>query len=199
MSDLGGSLTPGTPSLATPGLQQAVRFLGAVLRIRVGGEASGGQLAVVEHEGERGYCAPLHRRDAEEETFLVLDGELRVEVDGQAQAAGAGAAAFLPRKVPHAFVVTSPQARFLTLHVPAGFERFVLAGGLLLTPVGTPTSDEPARCSRRPLATHLPPLSDQANSVELRPLHFTQHTRRNTAVTTAGQPVGVVVRPVPPR
>lgn len=137
-------LTPGTSSIVTPGLQQAVRFLGAVLRIRVGGEASGGQLAVVEHEGERGYCAPLHKHDAREETFLVLDGELRVELAGQAHAAGAGAAAFLPRKVPHAFVVTSPQARFLTLHAPAGFERFVLAGGTLLSPVGTWASDEPA-------------------------------------------------------
>ena len=59
----------------------------------------------------------------------MLDGELRVDVAGRSRAARAGAVAFLPRQLPHAFVVTSPLARFLTLHTPAGFHRFTLATG----------------------------------------------------------------------
>ena len=39
---------------------------------------------------------------------------------------------FLPRQLPHAFVVTSPQAWFLTAHI-RGFDRFTLA-------VGTPAT-----------------------------------------------------------
>jgi len=35
----------------------------------------------------------------------------------------------LPRHVRHAYVVTSPTARFLTLHIPAGFERFAAEVG----------------------------------------------------------------------
>lgn len=58
----------------------------------------------------------------------MLDGELRVDVGGQTSAAGAGAVAFLPRQLPHAFVVTSPQAGFLTLHTPAGFDKFTQGG-----------------------------------------------------------------------
>ena len=59
----------------------------------------------------------------------MLDGELRVEVNGEPHTAGAGAVAVLPRALPHAFVVTSPQARWLTLHTPAGFDRFALDAG----------------------------------------------------------------------
>ena len=124
---------PGTPAILTPEVQQAVWFLGALVRVRAGGDATAGSLDVLEHQGERGYASPLHRHLAEEETFFVLDGEVRVEVGGEAHAAGPGAVAFLPRQLPHAFVVTSPQARFLTLHTPGGFDRFTLA-------VGTPAA-----------------------------------------------------------
>jgi hypothetical protein len=35
----------------------------------------------------------------------------------------------LPRRLRHAYVVTSATARFLTLHTPAGFERFAAEVG----------------------------------------------------------------------
>jgi quercetin dioxygenase-like cupin family protein len=130
------------PAILTPDVEPAVWFLGALTRIRAGGDATGGQLAVLEHQAERGYGSPLHLHHADEETFLVLEGELRVEVDGQAHAAGAGAVAFLPRKLPHAFVVTSPQARFLTLHTPAGFDQFALAAGTSVGVTTAPPLDE---------------------------------------------------------
>jgi quercetin dioxygenase-like cupin family protein len=130
------------PAILTPETRQAVWFLGALIRIRAGGDATAGQLAILDHQAERGYNSPVHRHNADEETFFVLDGELRVEVNGQAQAAGAGAVAFLPRQLPHAFVVTSPQARFLTLHTPAGFERFALAAGRPAETPAAPPVDE---------------------------------------------------------
>lgn len=134
---------PSVAAILTPGVQQAVWFLGALVRVRVGGDATGGTLAVLEHHGERGYNSPVHRHDADEETFLVLEGELLVEVDGQAYTAGAGAAAVLPRKLPHAFVVTSPQAVFLSIHAPAGVDKFVLAAGVPATAAGPPPAGLP--------------------------------------------------------
>ena len=129
---------PSAPAILTPDVQQAVWFLGALIRVRAG------SLAILEHEGERGYSSPVHRHLADEETFSVLDGELRVDVAGRSRAAGAGAVAFLPRQLPHAFVVTSPQARFLTLHTPAGFDRFTLAAGIPVSPAAsTPPDDVP--------------------------------------------------------
>ena len=129
MTNMGDNHIPQAPAFLTADAQQAVWFLGALVRVRAGGSATGGSLAILEHHGERGYNSPLHRHDADEETFLVLEGELRVEVGDEVRTAGAGAVAFLPRQLPHAFVVTSPQARFLTLHAPAGFERFTLEAG----------------------------------------------------------------------
>jgi quercetin dioxygenase-like cupin family protein len=117
------------PAVLTPQEQRAVWFLGALVQIRLGGGSTGRRLAILEHAGPRGYSSPVHRHEADEETFFILDGAMRVEVGGQTVSAGPGSAAFLPRQLPHAFVVTSPQARFLTLHTPAGFDEFTLAAG----------------------------------------------------------------------
>jgi quercetin dioxygenase-like cupin family protein len=57
----------------------------------------------------------------------MIEGTLRVEVDGELYSAGAGAMAFLPRERTHRFIVTSPTAHFLILHTPSGFEDFVTA------------------------------------------------------------------------
>lgn len=112
-----------------------VSFLGSLVHIRLGAAATGGQLAILEHHGERGYGSPVHRHQADEETFLILDGELRFEVDGHTRTVGAGSVAFLPRQLTHAFVVTSAQARFLTLHTPAGFDEFTAAAGTVVDPL----------------------------------------------------------------
>jgi quercetin dioxygenase-like cupin family protein len=143
MSEKSSLHVPTVPAILTPEAQQAVWFMGALIRIRVGGSASGGTLAVLQHRGERGYSSPLHRHEADEETFLVLEGELRVDVDGQSRTAGAGTAAVLPRKLPHAFVVTSPRAVFLTIHTPAGFDQFTLAAGAAAHATDPPSADLP--------------------------------------------------------
>ena len=44
-------------------------------------------------------------------------------------AAGPGTVAVLPRRLRHAYVVTSATARFLTLHTPGGFEQFAAEVG----------------------------------------------------------------------
>ena len=78
------------------------------------------------------------------ETFFILDGDVRVEVGGRAVSAGPGTAAFLPRQLPHAFVVTSASARFLTLHTPAGFDEFTIAAGSPAhSPFETPPDELP--------------------------------------------------------
>lgn len=59
----------------------------------------------------------------------MLDGELRVLVGQEEHAAGPGTVAVLPRRLRHAYVVTSATARFLTLHTPSGFEQFAAEVG----------------------------------------------------------------------
>jgi len=129
------------PAILTPQEQQAVWFLGALIHVRVGGGSTGGRLAVLEHTGPRGYSSPVRVHKADEETFFILDGSVRVEVGDRAFNAGPGAVAFLPRQIQHAFVVTSPQARLLTLHTPSGFDDFTLAAG---TTAASPFTVPPA-------------------------------------------------------
>ncbi len=130
------------PAILTAEAQQAVWFLGALVRIQTGADATAGRLAVLDHQAQRGHGSPVHIHRADDETFLVLEGELRVEVDEVTRAAGPGAAAFLPRRLPHAFVVTSPQARWLTIHTPAGFDQFTLAVGTAVEVAGAPSDRE---------------------------------------------------------
>lgn len=117
------------PAFLTPAEESAVWFLGSLVRVRLDASATNGKLAVIEHRGGRGYGSPVHRHLRDDETFFILDGELRIEVDGTSRTAGAGSVAFLPRHLVHAFVVTSLEARFLTLHTPAGFDEFTRAAG----------------------------------------------------------------------
>jgi quercetin dioxygenase-like cupin family protein len=143
MTTLDGATAPLFPAVLTPGEQRAVRFLGALIKVRMGSAATGGRLAILEHQGLRGYSSPLHRHEADEETIFVLEGELRVEVDGIAAAAGPGAVAFLPHQFSQAFVVTSPQARFLTLHTPGGFDDFTVPGSVASAPCDAATANDP--------------------------------------------------------
>ncbi|MFD7444869.1 cupin domain-containing protein [Streptomyces sp. NPDC059909] len=91
-------------------------------------------------EAARGYAAPRRIHDREDETFFVLDGTVRFVAGDEEHSAGPGVLALLPRRMPHAFVVTSPNARLLTLITPAGFEGFVVEAG---TPPDAPVEGPP--------------------------------------------------------
>ncbi|KUN18220.1 hypothetical protein AQJ11_34675 [Streptomyces corchorusii] len=129
MTSLSGNIT--SPVLRDPDTQEAVRFLGGLVRMRARAADTAGAYALLEHTGERGYMSPLHLHESDEETFLILDGTLRVEVGNEVRSVGAGGLALLPRGLAHGFVVTSPTARFLTLHTPGGgFDAFVADVGV---------------------------------------------------------------------
>jgi quercetin dioxygenase-like cupin family protein len=114
-------------TVVRPERAQALWFIDNLVRVHVDGEASGGQLAIVEEWGRRGNMPPLHVHQRDDETFLVLDGELSLFVAGEQLVLNAGQAAVAPREVPHAYRVESEQARWLVISTPAGFESFVRA------------------------------------------------------------------------
>jgi quercetin dioxygenase-like cupin family protein len=116
-----------TPAITTPQTQQVVPFLGELYRVRVSGRDTAGMFAVLDTEAVRGHGSPMHVHRHASEVFLVLEGTLRVVVDGQEHEAGAGSAAVLPAGRPHGFVVTSAAARYLTVHHGPAFEQFVTA------------------------------------------------------------------------
>ena len=124
------SIAPVTGGVISgPDAQAAIWFLGALARVRVSGEQTGGAFALADHLAQRGNASPVHVHDRDDETFFVLDGELRVFVGEEEHLAGPGTVAVLPRRLRHAYVVISATARFLTVHTPAGFEQFAVGVG----------------------------------------------------------------------
>jgi quercetin dioxygenase-like cupin family protein len=123
-------------------VQRAVWFAGALAHLRAGAAETGGRWAMVDQLAERGYSAPLHIHNREDETFLVIDGTVRFVCGDADYLLSAGGLTILPMGRPHAFVVTSATARILILAEPAGFEEFVAEVGTPPTGPGLPP--EPA-------------------------------------------------------
>ena len=118
-----------TPIVAQPGEGEALWFLGVLATIKASAETTGGAVAVIEHLAPRGTGSPLHVHSREDEWFYVIDGELTIWVDGETIVAPAGSFVFGPKGIPHTFIVSSEQARFLLVTEPAGFEQFMRAAG----------------------------------------------------------------------
>jgi quercetin dioxygenase-like cupin family protein len=72
----------------------------------------------------RGKTTPLHTHPHEDETFIVLEGEILVHVEGTEHPVGPGGVAVAPRGARHAFLVTSEIARVLALQTPGSGEAF---------------------------------------------------------------------------
>jgi quercetin dioxygenase-like cupin family protein len=113
------------PISTGPGDGERLWFFGGLTTIKAAGADTGGRVLVTEQLMPRGTGSPLHVHHNEDEWFYVLEGELTIWVEGSTVVAGAGSFVFGPRDVPHTFVVSSEQARFLLVTEPAGFEGFV--------------------------------------------------------------------------
>ena len=115
------------PITLPPDGGEALWFLGSLVTVKAATETTGGAVAVLEHLAPRGAGSPMHVHRREDEWFYVLEGELTFWVGGTVTVAPAGAFVYGPRAIPHTFVVSSEQARFLLVTEPAGFEQFVRA------------------------------------------------------------------------
>jgi quercetin dioxygenase-like cupin family protein len=116
-----------TPIAHGPDEGELFWFFGGLTTIKADGAGTGGSVLVTESTAPRGVGSPLHVHHDEHEWFYVLEGELTIWVAGKTVVAGPGAFVFGPRDVPHTFVVSSEQARFLLVTEPAGFEGFIRA------------------------------------------------------------------------
>jgi quercetin dioxygenase-like cupin family protein len=112
------------PIALAPSAGEALWFMGGLTTIKADGAQTAGRVAVTENLAPRGSGSPLHVHRREDEWFYVIEGELTFWVGGETVVAPAGAFVYGPRDVPHTFVVSSEQARFLLVVEPGGFEEF---------------------------------------------------------------------------
>ena len=97
---------------------------GGVHTWKASAEETDGAFILFEDLVTQGKTTPLHVHANEDEVLYVLDGEILVHVDGSDHRVGARGVAVAPRGAPHAFLVTSPTARLLTLQTPGSAEGF---------------------------------------------------------------------------
>jgi mannose-6-phosphate isomerase-like protein (cupin superfamily) len=69
----------------------------------------------------RGTEPPPHIHSREEEFLYVLSGKIRVYVGGEVFSVTAGECIFLPRRKPHAWLITSEQIHIIAVITPGGF------------------------------------------------------------------------------
>ena len=120
--------TPATrpPAIEEPYVsrQSEARWYGDSLwEMFVPNEVTNGKLSVFQSTMPEGFSPPRHIHTREDEVFLVLDGEVWFDVDGEFTLAGPGASVYMPRGVPHTFRVKSPVARLLGVISPGAFEQ----------------------------------------------------------------------------
>ncbi len=99
-----------------PGTEQTIEIL-------LDGAATGGVLSLMRLRMPPGAGAPRHRHTREAETLLVVDGELRVELDAVERTLRGGEAVFLPQSSLHAFH-SDARATVDVVATPAGLEEF---------------------------------------------------------------------------
>ncbi len=147
------SITSIAPIALQPGEGDARWFLGALGTIKSAAETTDGRVAVLEFLWPQGGGSPLHVHRNEDEWFYVLEGEVTFWVGGETVVAPAGSFLYGPRDVPHTFLVTSIEARFLMVTEPAPFADFVRA------------MSEPAQTLTLPPASVQPPDPEQLTAV----------------------------------
>ncbi len=121
-------MTTAVSIVRADGEGEHLRFWGGgLLTIKASSEETGGAFLLFEDHMPQGKATPLHIHADEDETLYVLEGEILVHIDGSNHPVGPHGVAVAPRGVPHAFRVTSPTARVLTLQTPGSAEAFYRA------------------------------------------------------------------------
>jgi quercetin dioxygenase-like cupin family protein len=125
-----------------PGEGEALWFNGGLGLLKATGDQTEGRFAVMELLAPKGFASPLHIHRREDEFFVVLSGEIRVQHGDAVIEAVAGSLVYGPRGVAHAFRVDSAEARLLLFFGPAGVEGFFREGGKPARSLGLPPTDE---------------------------------------------------------
>jgi quercetin dioxygenase-like cupin family protein len=97
---------------------------GSSTELKLAGEQSGGDWAVVEWRLRAGDEPPIHIHTREDETLYVLEGAITAFVGDQRIEVEAGSYAALPKDVPHGLSVRGEEVRLLVTLAPAGAEYF---------------------------------------------------------------------------
>ena len=137
----------------------SIEWQGVSYRTILPTEATGGAMCIVDSVSPPMSGPPRHVHEAEDESFVVLSGEIIVWIAGETRRVGPGEAAFIPRGTEHTFqVVGDKPCRHLVILTPGGFEGFFadMAAGAYAIPTDMEAITESA--ARHSMRFTGPPL-----------------------------------------
>jgi mannose-6-phosphate isomerase-like protein (cupin superfamily) len=137
-----GAGEPRQGFVVRPDEGDAYWWLGSLTLAKLRGADTSQGMDIVDHRVPAGYAPPPHVHSDQDEVFYVISGQFDVRCGDQRWDAGAGTLVFLPRRVPHSFVVTGDApGRTLLINAPAGFADVVAELGQATTELAIPSPD----------------------------------------------------------
>jgi quercetin dioxygenase-like cupin family protein len=122
-----------------PGDGMPLQILDAEITIRVSSRETGGAFTTFDGRIPPLQGPPLHRHQDEDESFYIVDGAFRFEVDGEEIYAGPGATVFARRGTAHTFQnIGGTTGHILTTAVPGGLDLYFEEMAATLPPGATP-------------------------------------------------------------
>jgi len=123
-------------------MADALWFTTARLTIHLSQKDNADGLTLIEHHMVEGFAVPLHVHRDEDESFYIMQGEVRMQIDDQVRRLTAGDALTVSGGTPHAFRVVSPEARFLSM-TTGQFEEMIRSLARPAENEGLPPQAEP--------------------------------------------------------
>ncbi len=106
-----------------PDAGETVFLVGDTYTVILSGEQTGGAFTLLEALVPPDTGPPPHHHNAEDETFILLDGKVLLQVGDETIHAEPGTTVFVPRGVVHSFRnVDTKLARMLFMYNPPGME-----------------------------------------------------------------------------
>ncbi len=109
----------------------SVKFLNGRFDLKISARDTSGALCVYDTYRFKPGGPPLHVHYEQDEWFLVLEGEVRIQIGDETFHLKAGDSAFAPRGLPHAFRSLGETARMMVTFQPAGTMEAFFASGMV--------------------------------------------------------------------
>jgi quercetin dioxygenase-like cupin family protein len=97
---------------------------GAVFNFLATGEQTGGSFSLIRIEVQKGAEPPEHTHTNEDESYLIIEGEIKFWIGGKVFDAKAGDFIFLPRGISHRFEIQSERVIELMWLTPSGLDKW---------------------------------------------------------------------------
>jgi quercetin 2,3-dioxygenase len=102
---------------------------GQLQTLLVGADQTGGEVTMTTVELSKGPGLPAHVHERTYEALMVVEGRLRVTLDGEEHVLVRGDTASIPAGTEHAYTGDGHYTKVLTMSTPGGLERLIAAAG----------------------------------------------------------------------